>query len=49
MRDPTLINDTIERYDYLLNDSSSPILSNFLHLLEYNDGSDIINYNEFYE
>lgn len=48
MKDPTLINETMERYEYLLYDSSSPIISNFLHLLEYNDGSDFINYTEFY-
>lgn len=45
--DPTMINETIERYDYLLSQDNSPVLSNFDHLLDYIDGSDMIPFTEF--
>lgn len=47
--DPSLINETIERYDYLLTNDQSPVISNFDHLLDYNDGSDIMPFTEFRE
>jgi hypothetical protein len=39
--DPKLINQTMDRFDFLLNDQDSPVLSNFLHMVDYNDGSDL--------
>lgn len=45
--DPSIINETIERYEYLLSQDQSPILSNFDHLLDYTDGSDIMPFTEF--
>ena len=47
--DPSLINETIERYDYLLTQEQSPILSNFTHLLDYSDGSDMMPFEQFRE
>lgn len=41
VKDPSKINQTITRYGYLLEDSSSPLLSNFTGLLDYRDGSDM--------
>lgn len=41
LADPHAINETISRYDYLLHDSKGPVLSNFLHLLDYKDGCDL--------
>jgi hypothetical protein len=35
LKDPALISQTIDRFDMLLNDEHSPIISNFLHLLNY--------------
>jgi len=41
VKDPSKINQTIGRYGYLLEDPSSPLLSNFTGLLDYRDGSDM--------
>jgi len=41
VKDPSKINQTISRYEYLLEDASSPLLSNFTGLLDYRDGSDM--------
>lgn len=47
--DPQLINETIARYEYLLEDPSSPFLSNFVALLDYQDGRDFMTLEKFYE
>lgn len=47
--DQTRINETLQRYQVLLNDPSSPFMSNFLSLLGYRDGSDFMSLEEFYE
>lgn len=47
--DPKLINETIQKYEYLLTDPTSPILSNFLALLDYEDGRDLMGIEEFHE
>lgn len=47
--DPSRINETIERYQYLLSDPTSPVLSNFLALLDYRDGRDFMDIEEFHE
>jgi hypothetical protein len=44
IKDPALINQTIDRFDMLLKDAQSPVISNFLHLLTYNDGSEMPSY-----
>ena len=41
VKDPSKINQTISRYGYLLENASSPLLSNFTGLLDYRDGSDM--------
>jgi len=46
--DPQLINQTIDRFDMLLNDvSNSPILSTYTSLLEYQNGEDMVSYQAF--
>jgi len=47
IKDPALISETIDRFDMLLKDERSPIISNFLHLLNYQDGGDMPSYDEF--
>ena len=44
IKDPNLINQTIDRFEVLLNDERSPIISNFLHLLGYQNGKDLPSY-----
>lgn len=47
LANPELINETVERYQYLLTDPSSPLLSNFLALLDYRDGRDFMSMEDF--
>jgi len=47
LKDPALISQTMDRFDMLLNDEHSPIISNFLHLLNYQDGGDMPSYDEY--
>jgi hypothetical protein len=47
LKDPALISQTMDRFDMLLNDENSPIISNFLHLLNYQDGGDMPSYDEY--
>lgn len=49
LSDADHINETIERYSFLLSDASSPYLSNFLSLLDYRDGRDFMTMQEYYE
>jgi hypothetical protein len=44
---PQLINQTIDRYNFMLNDQESPLISNFLNLLDYHDGRNMPSYEEF--
>jgi len=41
VKDPSKINQTISRYGYLLEGASSPLLSNLMGLLDYQDGRDM--------
>ena len=45
--DPKLINQTIDRYELLLNDKRSPIISNFMHLLDYQNGAGFESFESF--
>jgi len=47
IKDSTLINKTIDRFNMLLNNEHSPVISNFLHLLSYKDGGDMPSFDEY--
>lgn len=48
IKDPQLINQTIDRFDVLLNDvANSPILSTYVSLLDYQNGEDMVDYKTF--
>jgi len=47
VKNPKLINSSIDRFDFLLNDERSPLISNFLYLLDYSDGRDMPSFKEF--
>jgi len=46
LRDPTQIGKAIQRYEFLLNQSDSPVLSNFVHMLSHKSGFDMPNYED---
>jgi len=46
--DPKKINQTIDRFEYLLIDQTSPIISNLTHMLDYYDGRDLPPFEEIY-
>jgi len=35
------INESLSKFKYHLGNSFSPVISNFLHLIDYRDGSDL--------
>ena len=39
--DENSLNQTIDRYELLLSDKRSPIVSNFMNILDYHDGRDL--------
>ena len=43
------IEESLNKIKFHLNDSSSPVISNFLHLLDYNDGSELKPFVDFAE
>lgn len=47
LSDPRQVSSLMIEIDDLVNDSRSPIVSMCLNLLEYQNGSDIVEYNEF--
>ena len=47
IKDPALISQTMDRFEMLLKDERSPVISNFLHLLNYQDGGDMPSYDDY--
>lgn len=47
VKNPQVINRTIERFNFLLKEKESPLISNFMSLLDYRDGRDMEGFDEF--
>lgn len=43
------IGTVLNEFDSLLSDGHSPVISNFLHLMNYQNGEDIMPFEEFFE